>query len=213
MALTANSSNIQIIKDDASHVVARLRFFQATAGQQSDELAVNAASVAWRTTVLTLDDDDRVQDHFIVGDQIVGGTSGAVGYVTNWIPNTSLTVTVESGTFQAETITNQRNAQTATVNAVTQPSRLLHITAAEYSVSTGAMAALEYANSTSKYAACVVSGQGYLGKNHLAAPLKNDIPNSDGNIYVSTAGIGANGGYTIVIEVRKSDGYAAKPVY
>jgi len=57
-------------------------------------------------------------------------------------------------------------------------------------------------------------GTGYYGRNALQAEIvAPDSANSDGSIYVSTYDMGAKGGYDIVLELRKSLGYAEPTIY
>ena len=222
MALTANSNTVQIISDSSSKTVVKMTLVAATGAlNESDQLKVNVATLVGRTLVLQTTNGavSATGSGFVPAERVVGGTSGAIGYVKDWVPpsataNGVLTIVIDSGTFQSsETLTGDRGYAPTILN-ITTPTYVAHVAAVEWAISGSALVALEYANSSGKVQACVLSGQGSLGKNAgIATSLKNAVPNTDGNLYVSTANVAANGGYTLIVELHKGQGFAGKPVY
>jgi hypothetical protein len=160
---------------------------------------------------------------FVPGEPLTGLTSGAIGYVRDWNPSIGrLNVVVDSGTFAAaETVQGNTFNNSIIVASIIVPTYVVDVTSVTYSV-TGANAkvALEWANSSASVTMTTLSGSGYIGRNNnnnlsmrFTLAQVPALTNPNGNIYISTYGIPAKGGYSVLLELRKAAGFAQRPVY
>jgi hypothetical protein len=196
---------------------------QDTAGDESSVLKINCETLAYRTLVLT-HSAARVTG-FLPGDKVVGATSGATGFLVEQPAANQVLVTNVTGTFGAAEVVNgtrtSPNVSFTTSAAVITPARLLSIKSASWSVTSNnqqveAKAGLEFANSTVFSTALMLSEVGDFGEAASGWAKTKIFPlpvNPNGNLYVSTYGIPANGGYHIFVELRKEQGFAPVPQY
>jgi hypothetical protein len=233
-ALTANTSTVQILSESCDHIMVRLLMHQVTAGDANSVLVVNADSLTHRTQILTINPAVR----FPPGVEITGNDSLASAYVCYNIDANNIVVTLQDSANATGFDTNDHivgnregtgntsytheTSVGANVTAVVSPPRKLTIDSLLWSIQGGsiggagseAKVGIEFANSSAFYTAITLTGDGYYGRNDLDAPLTPDpLPNFNGNIYVSTYGVAALGGYSIVLSCRKVQGYAQAPVY
>jgi hypothetical protein len=128
-----------------------------------------------------------------------------------------LTVIVNSGVFTNEVVTGAISGETLTVTSITTPTYVVDVSSIWYSVSSGAMVGLEWGNSTPSFASfTMLSGNGFLSKQNLPcrfAPAVTGPASPNGNLYVSTYGVGIKGGYHIVLDLHKEAGFSQRPVY
>lgn len=218
-SLAANSVNVQILSDSTSKTVVKLTYFQKTAGDENSQLKVNVATLVGRTLILTTSNVDTPGAGFLPGEKLTQNSNSAIGHVLSYksataAANGSLTLVIDNDGFA---ITNSTTGNivgaygfSANVVAVTNPTYLLDIVSVRYAITpaSNVAVALEFANSSAQTAAVVLSGSGYIGKNELPTSIHNKVASTDGNLYVSTAGIPVNGGYTLIVELRKSQGFA-----
>jgi hypothetical protein len=222
-ALTANTTIVQILKDTPTEVVARLFLHQNPAGDESSVLKINCETLSYRTFVL-VHNQARVAG-LQAGDKVIGATSGAVGYVVEQPAANQVLVTNVTGAFSAAEVVNGTrstpNATFTTSSAVVTPARLLSIRSASWMLTSNnqqveAKAGLEFANSTVFSTALMLSEVGDFGEAASGWAKTKIFPlpvNPNGNLYVSTYGIPANGGYHIFVELRKEQGFAPVPQY
>lgn len=221
MPLAANTANVHILVDDARRTVVKLWLHQDTAGDEADVLKVNVATLAARTLILATTNVATQQSGFVPGEQVTGGTSGATAFVVFWTPsslaaNGALTVTSNSAAFtNGETITGAVSGHSAVLAnpATTVPTYVLDITSIWYSISAGAKVDLVYDDGGTKRPILPLFGNGYYGKNDFGVKVPNNTAVPNGNLYVSTYGVGAKGGYSIIVELKKVKGFAPRPVY
>lgn len=231
-ALTANTVVTQILKETESVLVVRLMMHQGatTPADESSVLKVNAETLLARTIQLRL---TSVNPLFVPGELVTGNNSGATGYVAPIgadIANT-ITVTETTGTFNTSDFLNRTQGspaglptQSVGVNLVTVPPRSLEILSLEWTITGGSNASttwgkvgIEFANSSASFTAAMLTESGYMGRSQLGqkrlAP-PSSLTSPDGNIYISTYDMAfKNAGYNIVMELRKTQGFAQRPVY
>jgi hypothetical protein len=221
MPLTANTTVTQVLLDTAQRLVLKVAHHQHTAGDLSNVLLVNTATLAFRTYVLNTANTAIEPGYtFVPGEQVVGATSNAHGYVVSWKPpasvaggNGALAVTVESGVFQAEDVTGTLLNRTIAVTSVTTPTRLLSIAGVTWNVQSPAKVELAWGDGASYKTALILSGTGYMGKNEFPIDITNDATAPNGNLFMNTYGVGALGGFSLILDLRKHAGFAARPVY
>lgn len=215
-SLTANSATVQILEETASLLGVRLLLHQNTAGDESSVLKVNVETLTSRTFALTL---DTSQPNFILGETLVGATSNARAEIVD-IRHTSNTVIVTDLTgntafSSSEVVTGTRSARSANTTAFTVPARTLEIIGAEWSCDGNTKIGVEFANSSAFSTALMLCGNGYMGSNQqpmkVGPPATLTAPN--GNIYISTYSVPAKGGYTLLLRLRKSAGFARTSGY
>jgi hypothetical protein len=225
MAITGSTANVQILIDTPTRTVAKFLYHTATGVDETDALKVNVATLAYGAHTLVLRDTTPV---VIPGAVVTGATSNASAYVVDWqrATNTVLVTSLTGNTAFAdnEVLTFTFGSTTATVNsaasgAFATPVRNLDITSIWYSIAPNNMVVeLEfggaYANSTVYYStAMLLAGSGYFGKNALPAQVDNAVLNPTGNFYISTHNAQNKASYTVIVEFRKTTGFAAVPGY
>jgi len=213
-ALSSNTANVIILEDTTQIVSARLFLHQASTGDESSVLKINASALNYRTLLLQM---SGITPYW-VGEKLVGNTSGAVGYVVdNPGGSNVVTITVESGTFQAaEPLRSEiQKVNTFTISTITTPAYRLDLQSVWFSISGTAKVGVEFANGSAFGTALLLAGTGYYGRNELQAklPANSIIPSANGNLYISTYGVANLGGYSLTIELKKSSGYAGRPQY
>lgn len=217
MALSANSVFSQVLEDTPAYAVIELGYHPESAADETDVLKVNTASLVGRTVALKTDTKPAGGVGFTPGEQITGNTSGAIAYVTSWQPGANTLYAVYapgseefSGT---ENVDGQMIKTRVQLTSVVVPTYIVDIRSIWYDVH-GGKVELEWGDGAGFKTIITLSGQGYFGKNALGTSLRNNASAPNGNIYITTHGLPAHtGGYSIVLELAKRDGYAQRPVY
>jgi hypothetical protein len=214
MPLAANTANVQILVDDSKRVLAKLILHQDTAGDESDVLKVNVATLANRTLILNSNNAAIAGRSFLVGEKITGNTSGAVGYVLTHDPVAQkIRIVVDSGTFSGTEVVNGAGGFFETLLSITTPTYLLDIDEVWYSVTGTAKVELAFDDNGTKKPFLHLAGTGTYSRNTFSTKIPNNSAVPNGNLYVSTYGVGAKGGYCLLVELRKQAGFAPRPVY
>jgi hypothetical protein len=224
-ALSANANTFQILSESSDHLTLRMFMFQNAAGNLSSQLVVNAETLTYRTQILAY---NNALARFVSGDVIrdTSNNSGAQATVCYNVAPTDdvnaypqIVVTAISGNvtgFAAGDIIhgNREGSGTATVEIVDDPRRVLSIDSVLWSVQgPNASVALECSNGSAFDTMFMFSGQGYYGRNELDAPIGPNLPDSNGDVYVSTYAVPASGGFSLTVTFRKTQGYASPPGY
>lgn len=216
MPLAANTANVAILHEDSNHARVSMWLYQNTAGDESDVLKVNTATLTSRLVTLNF---TAAAKNYLQGEQVSGNTSAAVGFVRDYQQLTGkLNVVMSSGVFQnGDLVTGATSGETAVINTITTPTYVVDVDSVWYSVLSPALVALEWGNSTPSFASfAMLSGNGFLTKQNLPGRFASSVsglPNPNGNIYISTYGVGAKGGYHIIIDLHKAAGFSQRPVY
>lgn len=220
MAITSGTANVQILVDTPTRTVAKFLYFTANGQVEADTLKVNAAALAFGAHTLVLQ-NNNVQ--VLSGAVVTGATSNASAYVVDWqrATNTVLLTQLTGNTAFAdnEVLTfTFGSSTTATVNsaassAFATPTRNLDITSIWYSVMPGMLVELGFAGASANSPSVLLSSSGYFGKNALPTQIDNGAASPTGNFFISTPVAAANTGYTVIVEFRKTTGFAAVPGY
>lgn len=219
MPITSGTANVQILVDTPTRTVAKFLYFTAGGTPEADTLKVNAAALAFGAHTLVLR-NNNVQ--VISGAVVSGATSGASAYVVDWqrATNTVLVTQLTGNTAFAdnEVLTFTFANTVATVNSAASgsfatPTRNLDITSIWYSVMPGMLVELGFTGASSNSPSVLLSSSGYFGKNALPTQIDNAAASPTGNFYIATPVAGANTGYTVIVEFRKTTGFAAVPGY
>lgn len=222
MALAANTATVQILDDNASHVVAKFQFFQHTANTGSHEssaLKINVNTLACRTMDVTL---SAVPTNLWPGDKAIQTTNTAIqGTVASWKANVvTLVLSNTTALFQnSNTIVFNRpggnsDAYTITATGASLTSAKLALRQAAWSVAgnTATRVALEWAGTPNAEIVQFGTGSGYIGKNALATAIPCDANAATGDVLISTYSTPALSGYTIIAEFAKVTGFAPQGV-
>ena len=225
MPLTTPSSDNLVLVDTADRAVFKFLYHAGgTPAQESDVLKVNTATLSYRTVTLTTANTALPLNsyYFVPGEQVVGATSNAYGRVVSWKAPTStvggegqLRVVVESGTFQAENITGTRLNRTIAVASVVVPTYIVEITGLLWAISSpAAKVGLQWQDGAGYKHLITLAGTGSFGKNLFpGAVLPNHAAAPTGNLHISTYNMAANDGYSLIVEVRKTKGFAQYQTY
>lgn len=222
MALANTVAINQVLEDGSSRVMTKHIYHANTAVQEADVLKVNVATLSSRTLILNTTNAaaGMVQYGFVPGEMVTGNTSNAHGFVIGWVPPVGanggiLTVMVANGTFSGtEQVTGDRMKTTMPLASVTDPTHLIHIESIWWSVQGTGKVEVEWGGAGSTYkTAMVLAGEGYWGDNALNGIISNDIASPNGNVYVSTHGLAAGGGYSLILRFQKGAGFAQHPIY
>jgi hypothetical protein len=221
MALTANTANVQFLADDARHTLVKLILHQDTAGDEADVLKVNVSTLVGRTLILnTTAVALPSYSTFVPGEKLTGGTSGTTAYVCQWIPSTAtvngaITVTSNSAAFtNGETVTGEKSGLSVVLTAAgtTVPTYLIDIESVWFSVTGTGKVELAFDDAGTKKPVLHLNGTGYYGRNQLSSAFPNIMAVPNGNLYISTYGVPAKGGYCLIVDLRKQAGFAPRPV-
>lgn len=234
MALTANTLVVETLRDTHTTLLAKVAYFSAGTSDQVSNLAINVATLQYRTMLLTGTLASPTSPISLIPGEVVTAQDAAAGYVVqHWTPNaTHFIARVVLANSQVQfsnndVLTGDRSNNAFTVGAAGAVSEqaILGLVSAWWSV-TGAAATsvgveFDNANTSLTDEAIRVAGTGYFGKNQLpelilpaaATRTVNSSIGATGNIDISTYGIAAKGGYTLVLEFRKVSGFAGRPVY
>lgn len=222
MALSANTDIIQILEDSPDSATVLLMHHTTTASQETDALKINVATLEGRVLTLVTSNVTPGQADFIPGETVTADPSGAEGYVLSWTPssltaNGSLVVGIVSGAFaNGDTVTGARYGAEVEVVDTVVPDYTMHITGAWWTLSPGARVELEWkGNTVFSTALLLMSETGSLSKNQMESTtiLNRAESPRDGNLYLTTLGLTANSGYSILLELRKGEGFASRPGY
>lgn len=218
MALSANTALIQVLEDSTKKTVVKLTYHAQVAADEADVLKVNVATLSNRTQTLKTG-NTTFNGLAFVPDELVtaNGGSGATGRVLNWDRATGNldVVLVGANNFAGtDTIFGARvNPTTIALTAVFSPTYLLSIESMNWNVVGPGKIEVEWGNSSAFLTAATLAGSGYYGKNMFGPPIPNNIASPNGNLYISTHGNPAKGGYTLVIELRKDAGFSSRSNY
>jgi hypothetical protein len=220
-AFSANTNTTVILIDTASRAVVKDVLYLVTAGDVSARLVVNAATLAGRTMTLTgvPTFNPAPAAGPIPGETITsaGGTKGYVVGTLNAAHTTFQAVLANSQVAFAngDVLTTETSNVTFTVGgsgAVLNPAKV-SIVGAWWSISgnsTGSVISVEFANSDCAFTA---SGTGWFGKGNIPEAITPGNAYATGDILVSTYGLSAKSGYTLVLDIRKELGFAQRPIY
>ena len=219
MAIASNTPNVQILVDTSSRLVAKFLYYTANGQVETDTLKINVATLAYGAHTLVLANNNTL---VVPGAVVHGATSNASAYVVDWqrSSNTILLTQLTGNTAFADaetvTLTFGNTVVTTTTKAsgsFATPTRNLDITSIWYSVTSGMVVELGFAGASANSSSMVLSGSGYFGKNALPAQIDNGATSPTGNFFISTPVAGANTAYTVIVEFRKTTGFAAVPGY
>jgi hypothetical protein len=222
MAFTSNTAQTQILLDTSTQLLAKFMYYTADGTNESDVLKVNVETLSCRTFELTI--ANTANAAFQPGDLVTGVTSNNTGYVSEWRSTTNtLVITETSGAFtNAEVLTlNRTNKLVPTTGTVVTPTRQIEINSIWHSVTGGAMS-IElgfngvHANTTAYvHPVMMLSDSSYFGKNALPAQITNPALNPTGNFSISTYKTEAHTtlSYTVIVQFRKTQGFAQRPIY
>lgn len=219
MALAANTALIHILEDSTKKTVVKLVYHAQSAADEADVLKVNVATLSNRTQILHIDTADPATLFFAPDELITAnGGSGATGRVTDWNPVTgNLTVVLVGAnnfTGTDAVIGSRQYTEEVDLDAAVTPTYLLSIESITWNVVGDGKVELEWGNSSPAYATAItLAGNGYYGRNLFGPPIPNNIASPNGNLYVSTHGTPAKGGYSMVIELRKDAGFSSRSNY
>lgn len=220
MPISSGTANVQVLVDTPTRTVAKFLYFTDGGTPEADTLKVNAAALAFGAHTLIVANNNAVVHS---GSVVYGATSNASAYVVEWrrATNTVLVTQLTGNTAFADnevltftfgsTVTASVNS--ATSSAFATPTRNLDITSIWYSVTPGMLVELGFTGASSNSPSVLLSGSGYFGKNALPTQIDNAAASPTGNFYMSTPVAGANTGYTVIVEFRKTTGFAAIPGY
>jgi hypothetical protein len=224
MALAANTAAVQILDDNAGHVIAKLQFFQHTANTTSHENSVqkiNADALVGRTQTLVgttvppadlwAGDELYVTANNLTKAYLIGETRSA---------NTIRVVLANSAAVIANndevTFTRANTTWTITNGGGTdrEPAKLI-FKSASWSVAgnTATRVALEWGGTPNTEIIQFGTGSGYVGRNNLGTAIPNDANAATGHVLASTYSTPALSGYTIIVEFGKGAGFAQRPIY
>lgn len=216
MALTGNANVvIQTLNDNALRYTAKLLYHTANGTQESDALKVNVATLTGK--VFSIDTNTVVVGYgFAPGETVTGETSNATAVVLDWSGGNILRLVNATGIFEAgENIIAGRFNTTIVANSINIGTYRTAIRGLIWDIHTvGAKVELAWGNSSAKVAAMTLSGQGSIGgKYQFPTIITNDVPATDGNLYLSTFGLAANSGYTLIVELSKGEGFGQPPIH
>jgi hypothetical protein len=223
MALSANTVSVQLLDDNAGHVVAKLQFFQHTANAGSHEssvLKINADALFGRTQKLVA--TTALPGYVYAGDEVVKTSNTAVkGYVVTWSPatNTAVVVLANSAVVFANndalTVTRTNSTFTVTSSGASYTPAALALRSAAWSVSgnTQTRVALEWVGNPNTEIAQFGCGSGYIGRNNLGTSIPADANAATGSVALSTYATPALSGYTLIVEFTKESGFASRAAH
>lgn len=219
MAIATNTPNVQILVDTSSRLVAKFLYYTADGTPEADTLKINVATLAYGAHTLILANNNTV---VLPGAVVHGATSNASAFVVDWQRSTNTVLltqlTGNTAFADAETVTltfgnTVYSTTTKSSGAFATPTRNLDITSIWYSITDGMVVELGFAGQSANSSSMVLSGSGYFGKNALPTQIDNGAANPTGNFFISTPVAGANTSYTVIVEFRKTAGFAAVPGY
>ena len=228
MAYSANTVITDILRDSASLLLVKCLYFGTGTTDEASSLKVNVNTLVGRTMTLTgtLAAPTRPIS-FIPGELVTAG-DGTTGYVCqHWTPNTTHFITqivLSNSQVQFsnnDVLTGDRSNSVFTIGAAGAAADPAHMSllSAVWSVCGGAATSVsvewDNANNTFTDEAIRFSSSGWFSKQNLTESIKSAhrANGATGNIKVSTYGVGAKGGYSLILEFRKEHGFAQRPIY
>ena|SRR5579872_7120916 len=229
MSQSANSnSNVQTLKDTADTLIIRCWYYSNNATDESDVQKVNVETLNYRVFQLnTTGAKTNVnQNKFIPGELLTSNTSNSQMYVVEWLPSSNALIVVSAvvggdcaNLANGESVSGKLSNSNiivgnTSVNAVSIPARLLELESIQWSVTPNTSVELEWKGNGAYTTAGIFTESGYNGRNALQTEIiNNSAVVQDGNLYISTHNIGTKGSYTLLLELRKTAGFAQRPVY
>jgi len=215
MPITADTPVTQILIDSPTRVVGKFLYYSVTGTTHADVMKVNVGALSFGV--------HKVRNVEVLrGAVMVGSSSSASSIVVDWLASSNTVVVGEltgaTSYTNGETLTftggGADTAVTATANAATAfttPDRNLDITSVWYSVSPTMVVELGFASSTgaANTTSLILSGSGYFGKNALPLQLDNPtLTTPTGNFFIGAPVVPAKTAYSIIVEFRKTEGFA-----
>lgn len=221
-AFSANTNTTVILVDTASRAVVKDVLYMTSASDQSARLVVNCSLLQGRTMQLTGTLATPLSPNGLIPGEKLTAQDAVVGYVgQQWTPNTShkiVEVILANSQVQFsnnDVLTGELSNNAFTVGAagavLNRP--VVSIIGAWWSIngSPNTSISVEFANADCAFTA---SGTGWFGKGNIPEAIKTGVPaNASGDITVSTYGLLAKGGYTLVLDIRKEAGFGQRPIY
>lgn len=220
-AFTANTNTTVILVDTASRAVVKDVLYMTGANDQSARLVVNCDVLQGRTMILTGILGTPLAPLGLISGEVVTAQDAVVGYVgQQWTPNTThkvIEVILASSAApfsNNDVLTGDRsnNAFTVAAGGAVSVTPKVSIIGAWWSVngSPNTSISVEFVGADCAFTA---SGTGWFGKGNLPEAITSVGASANGNISVSTYGILAKGGYTLVLDLRKEQGFGQRPIY
>jgi hypothetical protein len=221
-AFTANTNTTVILVDTASRAVVKDVLYMTSASDVSARLVVNCALLQGRTMTLTGTLATPAAPNGLIPGEKLTAQDAAIAYVGQvHSPNTThKVVTVVLANSQvalsnSDVLTGElsNNAFTVASDGAVLDRPVVSIIGAWWSVngSPNTSISVEFANADCAFTA---SGTGWFGKGNIPEAIKtNSLTNASGDITVSTYGLLAKGGYTLVLDLRKEKGFGQRPIY
>lgn len=223
-----SATTIQILADRSDAVFVKVVRTQNDATQDTHTEVVNVATLYGATWSLTTDGNTAGMgvNPFQPGEVVAGVSSGAVGFVVAWEPsqNTLFITNNTANTFaNGEKVVGQLThnfVMLANANAVALVPAQLDIESMWFSVEEAASLQVEWegvnnTNTAAYFTAVNLVETGYYGKNALQmlirTPVGSNTFTGNGSIAVTSLGLAANGGYTVVLELHKTKGFSPVP--
>lgn len=232
MSYSANNFATEILRESSSTLLVRASYWSVGSNDQTGNLAVNASTLSGRTMTLTGTLANTTNPVSLIPGEALLAQDNAAGYVLQtWTPNAThfiASVLLSNSQVQFsnnDVITGARSNNAFTVGAADAVSdqAILALTGATWSVPSTASVGVEFGNANTSLTdeAIRVSGSGFFGKNALpfsilpaaATRTVNSSIGATGDINISTYGIAAKGGYTLILEFRKQSGFGQQPIY
>lgn len=218
MSITANTATVQILDDNAAHVIAKFQFFQHTANTTSHEnsvLKINCNTLMGRTADLVF---AAKPEYLWPGDTITQVSNTSItGKVAGWNGNTVVVVLANSQAMFANSEAcvftrpgGNTTSYTITATGATRTTPELTLRQASWSISgnSATRVALEWVGTPNTEIVAFSAGSGYFGKNNLSTAIPNDANSATGDVNISTYSTPALTGYTIIAEFAKTKGFA-----
>lgn len=218
-AFTANTNTTVILVDTASRAVVKDVLYMTSASDQSARLVVNCNALQGRTMLLTGTCASPSSPIGLIPGEALTSVAGVIGYVgQQWTPNTThkiVEVVLANSAAQfanGNVLTGDRSNNAFTIATAASVTPKVSIIGAWWSIngSPNTSISVEFANADCAFTA---SGTGWFGKGNIPEAIKSGAAGATGDITVSTYGIIAKGGYTLVLDLRKEAGFGQRPIY
>jgi hypothetical protein len=213
--------DVTILAESADRLLVKFLRYAKTASDEADVLKVNVETLTYRTAILVPSANTYTPNGFPPGVQIASANanSGATAYVVAMLANGAVEVVGATGNLNAgETFTSALASvhSSFVLGSVVTPARQLEIISIDSEISgVATKVAIEWSGANSSVfvtAHLLSAGSGYFGRNELQGSIPTPAT-SDGNIFLSTYGMGAESSYDITLELRKLAGFAQPSIY
>jgi hypothetical protein len=222
------AAQVQIVKDTGDAAIVRLTFTSA-GSQESGVVKVDPATLANRAYTLAVNSNTSLwsvgSNGFVPGEYVRNANAALFSaQVISFDPIAALFTLInvtDAGHANGDIVVGSltRNQVPLLAAAANATPAILDIESIAYAVTGNGTVSVTFLGANSNVAtAAVLSGSGYFGKNALATiitPAANNDANAaftaNGQIAVTTSGIPSGGGYTILLELRKTRGFAFVP--